>query len=359
MGGAISDLRIGEKPWNDIPPLPRDCICDDVSGSLTLAPVAASTVEAHFTTLKMDIDQDFRDFYFEGRYEFVKNNCQINWDERRLHGVSGEAYLGPASCAITSMIQPWLIEPESDDNYLVLMMKGFWMPTLLHSATPCPTDARITVYSTNNPKASRDLCPAGSDVVAFSDGWDSIGKFNPIEISKNLVIEYRAPWRPNSEPSDYRISWMEISPDNGCQHKCAELRGCISPKLWCDGKIHCPSGQDEEPSECQEQPPLSPLHVGAAAAALTIMLSLAAGLAACARRKRCEKKTFQNQRNDVGNINVTNDSDNMGSNSSIGNSNYTNHHHRHHRHMHPHTHHNHQTSSPPLYLDSQPKDNYC
>lgn len=354
----MSELRIGEKPWNDIPVLPRDCICDDVAGSLTLAPVAASTVEVHFTTLDMDIDQDFRDFYFEGRYEFVKISCQINWDERRLHGMSGEAFLGPAACTATPVIQPWLIEPEFEQNYLVLMMKGFWLPTLLHSATPCPTDARITVYSTNYPKAARDLCPAGSDVVAFSDGWDSVGQFDPVEVSRNLVVEFRAPWRLNAEAPEYRISWMEISPDNGCRHKCTELRGCISPKLWCDGKPHCPSGQDEDPAECQEQPPLSPLHVGAAAAALTIMLSLAAGLTACARRRRAEKTNFHSPRGDLV---VAHDATSIESSNSNGRSNYSSHqrHHHGHAHLHPQSHAQLHTALPPLYLDSQPKDNYC
>lgn len=118
----MSDLRIGEVPWPDVIPLPRDCICSDISGSLTLAPMAANTVEAKFTTLEMEIDQDFRDFYFEGRYEFVKESCQTNWEERRLKGISGEAHLGPSSC--TSLIQPWLLEPETENGYLVLMLKG-------------------------------------------------------------------------------------------------------------------------------------------------------------------------------------------------------------------------------------------
>lgn len=301
MGGPTSDLRIGEVPWLDIPPLPRDCICADISGSLALAPIAASTVEAHFTALEMNIDQDFRDFYFEGRYEFVKDNCQINWEERRLHGISGETLLGPSTCNGMPIVQPWLLEPETENSYLVLMLKGFWMPQLLHSVPPCPTDARITVYSTNNPKESRDLCPSGPDVVAFSDGWDSIHQFNPVEISKNLVIEFRIPWRSVVDTTEYKISWMEIYPYTECMHKCNELgaHACIAPKLWCDGKVHCPSGQDENPSVCETNPPLSPLRVGVAVAAVTILLSLIAGLAACARRRRSGKQNNFHSNDDV------------------------------------------------------------
>ncbi|XP_058053296.1 uncharacterized protein LOC131205280 [Anopheles bellator] len=287
-GGPVSDLRISEMPWTDVPPLPRDCLCSDVSGSITLAPLAASIVEVKFTTLQMEVDQDFRDFYFEGRYEFARDGCETDWDERRLRGRSGDAYLRPTPCP--ALIQPWLLEPETPGSYLVLKMKGFWMPPLLQSAPPCPTDARITVYSTNNPRGSRDLCPSGPDVVAFSDGWDRAHEFSAVEVARSLIVEFRSSRRPPLETVDYKFSWMEIFPGHDCPHKCQELQACIPAELWCDGRAHCPSGQDESPAECDLRLPLSPLHVGLAAATLTLVLSLAAGLTACARRKRVEKK---------------------------------------------------------------------
>ncbi|XP_062564229.1 uncharacterized protein LOC134227043 [Armigeres subalbatus] len=287
--GPIADLRISEVPWTDIPPLPRDCLCSDVSSSINLAPLAASIVEVRFTAMQMEVDQDFRDFYFEGRYEFEKDECETDWSVRRLRGRSGDALLKPTPCP--ALIQPWLLEPDTEGSYLVLKMKGFWMPPLLHSAPPCPTDARITVYSTNNPKNSRDLCPSGPDVVAFSDGWDNAYEFSALEISKSLIIEFKSSRKPREfEGNDYKFSWMEIYPGNDCPYKCQELQACIPRELWCDGKVHCPSGQDESPTECDSHMPLSPLHVGVAAATLTLFLSLAAGLTACARRKRVEKK---------------------------------------------------------------------
>lgn len=272
----------------------------------------------------MNIDQDFRDFYFEGRYEFVKESCQPNWDERRLKGISGETYLGPTGC--TSMIQSWLLEPSSDDAFLVLKLKGFWIPTIIHSMPPCPTDDRITVYSTNNPHQTRDLCPSGSDTIAYSDGWQTAGTFNPIELSKNLIIEFRSSKRQGLE-TDYKISWMEIYPNIECPHTCADIGACIAKELWCDGKVHCPSGQDEDIAVCYAPPPLSPLHVGLAVASLTILLSLAAGLAACARRRRVEKKNKYQSHSDL-------------------NGCYP------HHPLPPH-------SLPPLYLDGQPKDSFC
>ncbi|KAJ8878397.1 hypothetical protein PR048_018975 [Dryococelus australis] len=35
-----------------------------------------------------------------------------------------------------------------------------------------------------------------------------------------------------------------------CPHRCPELNACISSSLWCDGRINCPSGYDEDEAQC-------------------------------------------------------------------------------------------------------------
>lgn len=163
------------------------------------------------------------------------------------------------------------------------------MPTVMHSLPPCPTDARITVYSTNFPSEQRDLCPGGAtDVVTFSDGWDNVFAFTPKELSRSLVVEYRSPWKSGIDNLEYKFAWMEVMPlQPDCPYKCDELRACIASELWCDGIKDCLMGQDE--SDCDVQLPLSPLYVGIAAATITLVLSCAAGLAACMKRKRIEE----------------------------------------------------------------------
>lgn len=285
--GPKADLRIGELPWPDIGALPRDCLCKDITTPLKLAPLASNIVEVTFQVQQMGVDQDHRDFYFEGRYAFENDGCSSDWDSRRLKGKSGNASLSASDCA--PLIQPWLLEPESPHSYLVLKLKGFWMPTVMHSLPPCPTDARITVYSTNFPSRQLDLCPTGStDVVTYSDGWDNVFEFTPTEPSRSLVVEYRSPWKSGIDNLEYKFAWMEVYPLlPDCRYKCDELRACIAPELWCDGVKHCPLGQDE--NDCDIQLPLSPLYVGIAAASVTLILSCAAGLAACMKRKRIQE----------------------------------------------------------------------
>lgn len=41
-----------------------------------------------------------------------------------------------------------------------------------------------------------------------------------------------------------------MPPDWDCQYRCPELNACISSSLWCDGRINCPSGFDENESHC-------------------------------------------------------------------------------------------------------------
>ena len=40
-------------------------------------------------------------------------------------------------------------------------------------------------------------------------------------------------------------SWLEVTEQINCATLCPEVGGCISPDLWCDGIVHCPSGLDE------------------------------------------------------------------------------------------------------------------
>lgn len=35
-----------------------------------------------------------------------------------------------------------------------------------------------------------------------------------------------------------------------CQYTCPELHACVNASIWCDGKVHCPSGYDESFIHC-------------------------------------------------------------------------------------------------------------
>lgn len=296
LTGPKADVRISEVPWLDIGPLQRDCLCSDITGAITLSPLASRTVEVKFAAYEMGVDQDFRDFYFEGRYEFANDGCETDWEDRRLKGSrygDGEGIIQEQLCM--PLIQPYLIEPVvSADSFLVLKLNGFWMPTILHSVPPCLSDYRITVYSPGNPDDSRDLCPAGPEAVAYSDGWDNALQFSSLDTVRSLVMEIRLPKTPNTEPFQYKFSWMEVYPMGDCPYKCPEIQACIPADLWCDGIQHCPNGSDESPAECSlYKYPVSLLHVAVAAASVTLLLSLVVGLGACVRRKNNEKKYLQ------------------------------------------------------------------
>lgn len=343
LTGPRADLRVSEIPWQEVSPLPRDCLCSETSGTVTLAALSSRIVEVKFNAYEMSIDQDFRDFYFEGRYEFTSDGCETDWDSRRLkgrlNGGDGEAIIRDKTCL--PLIQPFLLEPVTDNGYLVLKLKGFWMPTILNSVPPCLSDYRITVYSPSNPGNSRDLCPFGHEVVAFSDGWD-LAPFSIIDSVRSLIIEIRLPKTPSTEIFEYKLSWMEVYPMADCPFKCPEIQACIPPELWCDGTKHCPAGSDEKPTECSlYRYPVSLLHVGTIAAVVTLLLSLIVGLGACARRKNNEKKYLQRH---------------LETNAPYGQSLPTvPHHHHHHSHSHqamPH-------HMGPMYLNTLSKEDLC
>lgn len=43
---------------------------------------------------------------------------------------------------------------------------------------------------------------------------------------------------------------VEICFAEDCQYSCPELQACVNASIWCDGKVHCPSGYDESFIHC-------------------------------------------------------------------------------------------------------------
>ncbi|VEN62651.1 unnamed protein product, partial [Callosobruchus maculatus] len=155
--------------------------------------------------------------------------------------------------------QPWLIEPEEDSNFIYLKIKGSKRDSRL-----CASKNRILVYPAGRTEDVYVICPhyeTVDDVVEmFSEGW-SLYSYRKLQNkhSRSFIIEFS-----RREVGNFVVTWMEVSknpalalptsllmiapPD--CPHSCPELGACISSELWCDGLRHCPSGNDEQESNC-------------------------------------------------------------------------------------------------------------
>lgn len=263
----VAEIRVSEFPWPGVK-LQRDCLCSHI-GSAATSPVVVDTltapsVEVNLTVVLMNITQDFRDFYFEGEYEFVGvdgggsdgvcppapatpvSSSPASAETRRLRGSSGEISLRgpkppvpPQPQVLNNDVQgddatpqcvhlPWLIEPEdAANNFLYLKVPGFEMA---HAKRPCRTRNRILVHSGaggRQPKVicpleaadTNDLLPGGGNVVeVFSDGWDHEGvvagaggaatlasALQSVH-ARSLVVEFL-----EGEAATYIVTWMEVS----------------------------------------------------------------------------------------------------------------------------------------------------
>ena len=169
---------------------------------------------------------------------------------------------------------PWLVEARENRSLFVLTW-GWLLPLEPPPAVEsvdsfkCPTKNRVLLYSGWPPKLLKVVCPAepGSKdftVQVFSDEWlgREEGKWPGPPRPPALLVEFIA-----REAGQAAASWLEISksrsalrrqlhiPERGienetilngdCIHKCPELGACIAASLWCDGRLHCPSGYDE------------------------------------------------------------------------------------------------------------------
>lgn len=232
---GMAQIKVGEYPWPGIY-LPRDCLCVNSSEPKTITTLTSQIIEVNFTVTRMNISQDFKDFYFEAEYEFISGNsdeiCASAWGNRRLRGSSGEIALRDPDTSFSNDIsegglvdslrsvnapmeqcvhQPWLIEPDDPvNNYLYLKIRGY---ELINHKVSCPTSNRIMVYSAINPSSVRVICPAQQDTAAsavevFSEGWKKPPEAVDLlsEHSRSFIVECL-----QKEPGNYMVTWIEVS----------------------------------------------------------------------------------------------------------------------------------------------------
>jgi len=68
------------------------------------------------------------------------------------------------------------------------------------------------------------------------------------------------------------IHYIVVTED--CQFTCPELFACVNASIWCDGRVHCPSGYDESFVHCSRILRL-PAEVLAVVSVILLLLSCA------------------------------------------------------------------------------------
>ncbi|XP_044736901.1 uncharacterized protein LOC123298870 [Chrysoperla carnea] len=293
-GYAIRELRLWEVPWREVR-LPKTCFCDNSSLTQTnarpLVFLSSSRVyEIHFNINNMNITEDFRDIYFFAAFEMVRTpDCPR---KQRLRGSGGEVeLLHPPESRSESYCDglPWFVEAHENKSLFILTW-GVFLPLepAIDEPIRCLTKNRIMLYAGRPAKLLKVVCPLEPNakqfaVHVFSEEWFGVGT------AESPSTMYLQPHRPpnflvefiNRESGIAAFSWLEISrsrssllqqlqiefpttlntttndttsaglpPDWDCQYRCPELNACISSSLWCDGRINCPSGFDENESHC-------------------------------------------------------------------------------------------------------------
>ncbi|KAI8436728.1 hypothetical protein MSG28_010211 [Choristoneura fumiferana] len=334
-GEGFAQIIITEYPWEGVP-IQRDCLCTNRSEPLTIHTLTAPVVEINFTVTMMNITEDYDDFTFDGEYKFVPSGpgdetvCSTGWGERRLRGSSGEIRLfdkrqTPSApeivgdrhvisesvrAEVACVHRPWLIEPGGDEvtpvqgRYLYLKVPGF---EVTPATSFCRTPNRLFIYEARDTSQPHEICPDGPNFIElFSPGWNSTQ--TPLETSlkqhaRSYVIDFL-----QHEPADYSIKWIEVMKQlcsnmirilmscltlfrwNVDTSNCPELNACIPLSLWCDGSPHCPSGYDEDDSNCSFRITLPPPYVAAAAGVGLLLCAITVALCACRRRRRKDKE---------------------------------------------------------------------
>nr|CAH7729401.1 unnamed protein product [Callosobruchus chinensis] len=305
-------VSLHEKPWPDVPPVERHCLCH--VRSQTLLPFtyvsASNVVEIRFNVVGMNASDDFDTLSFEGSWKFIKTpSCS---KDLRYKGASGQLIFThpPHHSEANCESNPRVIVPSSN-KYLYVKIKGLIMKhssrmgnntiRTVNTGQRCDIATRIIVHTA---LYTAVICPTPNSyrdhlVEVFSEGWhlksdqnhviirdmafdkleiDRLGK----ELPRTIAIEFYG-----KEEGEYVVNWLELTrrrdiPPNGlslflmktddCRYRCPELDACINPSVWCDGVEDCPSGVDEALSHCSLLLNLPPLYLALGISGLIVAL---------------------------------------------------------------------------------------
>lgn len=205
-----------------------------------------------------------------------------------------------------------LDEDCSRQNHYVIYSGRPWRPTATvcvsssSPASPYPREAAGNHLSSSEKDQDVDLFSSSwynksttAADHAVSQGVGRAGDPAADPAVVRLLIEFLVVQSP---PASLSLKWLEVTKpfestgeslkNIDCMYKCPELNACISPDLWCDGIVHCPSGYDELSQHCSS---FNLLWMIAIAGTILVLISALIGTAfslrvACRRRRRRNQK---------------------------------------------------------------------
>ncbi|XP_037908293.1 uncharacterized protein LOC119649946 isoform X2 [Hermetia illucens] len=299
FGNTDVRIEIFEHPYQEVILLPRGCICNSSNSSMLPVEYTSTSreVEVRLTAINMTTLDDPDTIRFEGTYEFIKAPLTCK-DSRRKFGPSGtvDMTFGDMECRT----RPWVIEPSNGNKFLYLRLRGIFIrkhnPLLFKPmntslsytlAEKCPTPARVVL--TTGEGASITACPLDENsgiyeyVEIFSAGWKEKTDYEHGNPSKVISVEFLRP-----ENGEYSFTWMEMIPRpplglvEDCKYRCTALGACVNATVWCDGIVHCPSGEDESFLQCS---PILKLPAEILATLCIVIILFCCGFIAFAYRK--------------------------------------------------------------------------
>ncbi|OQR80128.1 hypothetical protein BIW11_05268 [Tropilaelaps mercedesae] len=304
---------------------PMGCFCNTTSQlrKPILIESVGNNVTLSFTVQGMSALEDFNNYGFEATYEFrPATSCEGG--TARRNGSEGELTFvaKDVNTQDTPLRCRWYIE-SSPKKYLYLKFQGH---DGSRAASCNPGTNKFVVYAdgisdpvavvctdgdsnlangdaksltTDAFHAAKDPPPPEPQFDLFSLNWYNESERQPRGLPRRnvdrVLVEAIA-----VKAGAFKVRWLEVTKpflrtssgltlrNVNCLYECPELSACISPELWCDGTVHCPSGHDERPEHCH-QFPIMYLAIACGALLATLVITSAGTLVYCRREK--DRKT--------------------------------------------------------------------
>ncbi|XP_028967208.1 uncharacterized protein LOC100902960 [Galendromus occidentalis] len=320
---------------------PMGCFCNTTSQlrKPILIESVGNNVTLSFTVQGMSALEDFNNFSFEASYEFrPATSCEGG--TARSNGSEGE--LTFVAKDVNSQDTPlrcrWYIE-SSPKKYLYLKFQGH---DGSRAAACNPMANKFVVYADGISDPVAIVCTDDDNINANGDAKSlTTDAFHASKEQQLLQQQRQLPpeqqfdlfslsWYNESERTPrgvtrrnvdrvlveaiavkagaFKVRWLEVTKpflrtssgltlrNVNCLYECPELSACISPELWCDGTVHCPSGHDERPEHCQQFPVMY-LAIALGSLLAVVVIATASVLLYCRRHK--DRKTREIPTNDV------------------------------------------------------------
>ncbi|XP_063846153.1 uncharacterized protein LOC135091981 [Scylla paramamosain] len=130
------------------------------------------------------------------------------------------------------------------------------LSSILSSSTTTTTTTTTTITTTTSTTTTTTTTTMVPTLHGVASSLAAPNEAVPRLESRDLLVEY-----VGNYSGSFLVTWVSLwrplraealvsAAADPCPHSCYDIGACLPQELWCDGIVHCPTGQDEGMKAC-------------------------------------------------------------------------------------------------------------